>query len=189
MSVVHNPIDDQTADSGASTAASEFGGALTVEMMGTSEHLVIWAIRQWVSDHKNRVPEHTLIQNGFAAAYVDTAFGPFDTLMTLSATTATRVLDVRCLKCKGVGDGEVDILSVISLIQAGRGDLACIRLGSWLPPAAVRHGLSAADRLARVLERGGHTIWLRAEYVMPTEETLSDKRPSEVLPRVPATLQ
>ena len=72
----------------------------------TPEHLLVLVIRKWVAAYNQRRPPETFIGDAFSVAEVKHLYQPFDKLMTVIAFTSEIDLDVRCLKCRELGDGE-----------------------------------------------------------------------------------
>ena len=75
----------------------------------------------------------------------------FDLLMHLFGTVLHLPLDVRSLRCGGLGQGEALLLQTISLLQHDRYDEAEGILARWLPPGASRVAAQQAQRFGRAL--------------------------------------
>lgn len=75
----------------------------------------------------------------------------FDLLMHLLGPVPRMSLDVRSLRCGGLGEGEALLLQTVSLLQHDRYDDAENILGRWLPPGASRVAALQAQRFARAL--------------------------------------
>ncbi len=66
-------------------------------------------------------------------------------------------LDVRSLRCGGLGQGEALLLQTISLLQHARAESAEALLSHWLPPGASRIAVQQARRFGRALA-GAHLV-------------------------------
>jgi hypothetical protein len=75
----------------------------------------------------------------------------FDLLMHLFGSVLRLPLDVRNLRCDGLGEGEAWLLQAISLLQHSRYDAAEAILSRWLPPGAARIAALQAQRFGRAL--------------------------------------
>jgi len=75
----------------------------------------------------------------------------FDLLMHLFGSVLHARLDIRSLRCGGLGEGEALLLQVISLLQHDRYDAAESILSRWLPPGASRVAALQAQRFGRAL--------------------------------------
>lgn len=75
----------------------------------------------------------------------------FDMLMHLFGSILHLPLDVRSLRCGGLGQGEALLLQTISLLQHSRNEEAEAILGLWLPPGMSRVAMQQATRFGRAL--------------------------------------
>jgi hypothetical protein len=75
----------------------------------------------------------------------------FDMLMHLFGSVLHLPLDVRSLRCGGLGQGEALLLQALSLLQHARYDAAEAMLSQWLPPGASRIAAQQAQRFGRAL--------------------------------------
>lgn len=75
----------------------------------------------------------------------------FDLLMHLFGSVLHLPLDVRSLRCGGLGQGEALLLQTISLLQHDRFDEAESILSQWLPPGASRIAAQQSQRFGRAL--------------------------------------
>lgn len=107
----------------------------------TGELLLVWAMRHWVSCLKAHTDPGPLLREGFGKAGIPEAVRPLDQLLTTTLSGARSPRDVRCPGCKGLGDGELDLLDAVAFAQMDRlGDLRR-SLAGWLHPAAARAGV------------------------------------------------
>ena len=89
----------------------------------------------------------------------------FDELMLLTASTAFRGMDIRREKCEVLGNGEKDILSVVSFFQLARVHWGYNRLLSWLPATSARKAFPLARGLSNIMSNVGLCVELRNEYL------------------------
>lgn len=75
----------------------------------------------------------------------------FDMLMHLFGSVLHLPLDVRSLRCGGLGQGEALLLQTISLLQHSRNEEAEAILGQWLPPGMSRIAMQQAMRFGNAL--------------------------------------
>ncbi|MET0380239.1 MAG: hypothetical protein ABW049_14705 [Spongiibacteraceae bacterium] len=86
-----------------------------------------------------------------AAGVASEGADAFDLLMHLLGPIPRLSLDVRSLRCGGLGEGEALLLQTISLLQHDHYDEAETILGRWLPPGASRVAALQTQRFARAL--------------------------------------
>jgi hypothetical protein len=86
-----------------------------------------------------------------AAGVASEGADAFDMLMHLFGSVLHLPLDVRSLRCGGLGQGEALLLQTISLLQHNRYDEAEAILSQWLPPGASRIAAQQAQRFGRAL--------------------------------------
>ena len=153
-----------TAGGRAAPACGEAGGDLAVRDMATADHFLLVAIRGWVSAARAGRRPAAVLRKPFELARIPTALAHFDAPMAAAAASAARPLEVRCLRCPRLGEGERAILSTVALAQAGKPDLAARRLAGWLRPEAARDALPRVESLARWMEAAGLPVPLRPEY-------------------------
>lgn len=149
----------------AAPACEEAGGELAVRDMATADHFLLVAIRGWVSAAKHGRRPAAVLRKPFELARIPMALAHFDALMAAAAASASRPLEVRCLRCPRLGEGERAILSTVALVQAGRPDLAARRLAARFRPEAARDALPRVESLARWMEAANLPVPLRPEYL------------------------
>lgn len=86
-----------------------------------------------------------------AAGVAREGIDAFDMLMHLFGSILRLPLDVRSLRCGGLGQGEALLLQTISLLQHSRNEEAEAILGQWLPPGMSRIAMQQATRFGRAL--------------------------------------
>ena len=159
-------------------------GLLKVADLGTGGHFLLVAIRNWVKAVKDKRNPLPILVAGFDLAGVGMALKPFDEVMLATATSSTHPFDVRCTTCKEVGDGEKDILSVISFIQANKSKWAFQRLRSWLPESASRLVLPHVKSIGLELSSGDLIIDLKLAFV-EDDFPVGDAKEARIIPFPP----
>lgn len=91
----------------------------------------------------------------------------FDALMHMIGTMATIKLDVRCVACPALGDGEARLIGIVARAQAGNIDIVETCLCEILPRASARIAGSCVVALARGLAEGGLVLPLRSGLAQP----------------------
>lgn len=86
-----------------------------------------------------------------AAGVANEGADAFDLLMHLLGPVPRLSLDVRSLRCSGLGEGEALLLQTVSLLQHDHYDDAENILGRWLPPGASRVAALQTQRFAGAL--------------------------------------
>lgn len=165
------------------TVAEEQAGdghvtSLEVGQLTTPEHFIVWAVRYWVYSHRQNVDPLIVMTDGFARAGIEPRLVDFDTMMTITATVALRSLDVRCPKCRWVGDGERDILAAAALTQWHHLGLARERLETWLAPASARLTMPYLRDVMTAMRQRHLILPLHAGY-LPADPA-SDFAPAEI---------
>lgn len=137
-----------THDLELATAAD---GERSLDSMPFAAQFAIWAARAWVTALK--------LDQSFAAVSGDTfrrfeltaAEAALDELFTIVATSASRQIDIRCMKCRMVSPDETLFQEAVAAAQADNAFGAYDALRQWLPPAAARIGFRALYRFAHLL--------------------------------------
>lgn len=150
---------------------------LTVPELETAEQFTLWAIRSWVEAYKASTPVFDRLAKGFDLAGAPDGLFALDEMLSVIAASSCVQIDVRCVRCQSIGDGECAILTVLVAAQTGR--LTSVRDGfaSWLPPAAVRLASDAARRFAAALWSAG--------MVLPSREHLPVSLPQASISHCP----
>jgi hypothetical protein len=117
--------------------------------LDAAELFVVATLRAWVAPRLWPGRPHPDWRELFRLAGVG-APAPlgFDALMSLLGGQATRLIDVRCCACPGVGEDEAAMLRLVGAVQAGETPGARAVLDDWLPGEAIGPALEAARRLA-----------------------------------------
>ncbi len=124
---------------------------------------MVLVIRKWVVAYNQKKPPAAFIGEAFSIAEAEHLYQPFDKLMTVIAFTSEIDLDVRCSKCRELGDGEKRILTIIRLAQEQRFDALEKYLGGWLRGSGQRFVAETAEVLGAGLARKGLKLPLRIE--------------------------
>ncbi len=135
----------QTADTAYSTRT-------LLSDLGAAEIFIVMLIRLRVaaSIDPESVPEDW--RAGMRAAGVSLAGADaFDLLMHVLNGVWRLPLDVRSLRCGGLGEGEALLLQCVDLLQQSRFEAAEQLLGRWLPPGTSRIATQQAQRFAQAL--------------------------------------
>jgi hypothetical protein len=104
-----------------------------------------------------------------AAGVAPAGADAFDLLMHLLGTVLHVRLDIRSLRCGGLGEGEALLLQALSQLQHDRYEQAEQILGRWLPPGASRVAALQAQRFARALAAARLVIPLRRTESAPLD--------------------
>lgn len=128
---------------------------LAVTALTAGEALLVWGTRYWVHSVKQRRDPRSILREGFRTGTVEAAVDPLDELLTLTLNAARSPRDVRCPKCKSVGDGERDILLAVAIAQNGTSAQLHASLGQWLHPSAIHQAAEHVHGIASALESGG----------------------------------
>jgi hypothetical protein len=118
----------------------------------TPEIFVVMLIRVRVATMIDPSCVHEDWRAGLRAAGVASeGADAFDLMMHVLGPVPRMSLDVRSLRCSGLGEGEALLLQAISLLQHDRYEEAENILGRWLPPGVSRVATLQAQRFARAL--------------------------------------
>lgn len=150
---------------------------LAVPELETAEQFTLWAIRSWVEAYKASTPIFDRLAKGFDLAGAPDGLFALDEMLSVVAASSCVQIDVRCIRCQSIGDGEGAMLKILVAAQAGQ--LASVRDGFaiWLPPAAVRLAADAARRFAA-------SLW-SAGMVLPSRQQLPVNRRQESISHCP----
>ena len=90
---------------------------LTVPILYDPEKILLWAIREWVINIKiAKDPRPNLVYE-FSKVLIQEAVMPLDKIMRLVSYNYDSPIDIRCHCSNLLGRTEIDILSLISIIQ------------------------------------------------------------------------
>ncbi|HVJ41257.1 MAG TPA: hypothetical protein VM639_07165 [Dongiaceae bacterium] len=133
--------------------------------------LLVWGMRHWVMALKRQQDFAAMTGEGFAQFGLAAAGQSLDDLFQVVAVSATRQIDIRCIKCRQTSEDEMLLLDCLEAAQNDRLNLAYAGLLEILPPAAARHAMPSLISLAKITAHAG--LFLR-----------SDKSPGEKSPTV-----
>jgi hypothetical protein len=127
-----------------------------IASLRTAELLVVTTLRLWVAPHRAPQVRHPDWRGGLDAARIAApAATSFDALLRILAACASRRLDVRCPRCRELGEDEARLLRLLRSLQSDRREPAAAILDLWLPPAAARMALGPAAGFAHALAEAG----------------------------------
>jgi hypothetical protein len=134
-----------------------------ISLLESGERCVLAAMRLYVARIRNPHAELPGWWECFASlpAAAIAAHG-FEAIMQLIGTTAKIRLDVRCIACPALGDGEIRLLNIVARAQAGNVDVVETALGEILPQAAARCASRIVVAFAGELARGGLVLPVRS---------------------------
>jgi len=159
------------------TSAAADAGECSLETMPFAAQFAIWAARAWVTALKLDQSFASVSGDTFRRFELTAAETALDELFTIVATSATRQIDIRCMKCRMVSSDESLFQEALAAAQADNAFGAYEALRQWLPPAAARIGFRALYRFARLL--GEKQLHLPA--VVPTGAETAYQMPSVAL--------
>jgi len=120
---------------------------MTLERLPPAEQFALWALRVWVSAHRQPVNLLPLLRDGFAAAGMPQAWIELDRWMSYFLGAATRQIEIRSIRYPSLSDDEVGLLSWVAAAQRKNA-----------PPgrcAQTRTALNSAERLAEHFDSAG----------------------------------
>lgn len=132
--------------------------AAPLDQLPFAAQFAIWAARAWVTALKREQPFALVSGDTFSKFDLLLAETALDAFFSIVAATATRQIDIRCLKCRHVSPDERTFQSALMSAQAGDTFAVYTALRDWLPPAAARTGLQPLMTFAQLLAEKG--LWL-----------------------------
>ena len=132
----------------AARSAFRIAGSAVPQCRGPCER---WA-RQGTRDAKEGAQS---LEAAFVQARIQDAFGAFDGIMRIVAASATRAIDVRCVRCRAVSLDETMALGMIEAGQNGDAVNIHVYLDDWIPAAAARLALEPVLLVAELMDRAG----------------------------------
>lgn len=171
--------NDNACTHALETAPANRGGEVALDAMPFAAQFAIWAARAWVTALK--------LDQSFAAVSGDTfrrfdliaAETALDDFFTVVATSASRQIDIRCMKCRLVSPDETLFQEAVAAAQADNAFSAYEALRQWLPPAAARIGFRALYRFAQLL--GEKQLRMPAAAATPITAEAGYRMPSVAL--------
>jgi hypothetical protein len=153
--------------------------AATLDQLPFAAQFVIWAARAWVTALKLQQPFAAVSGGTFAKFDLLPAENALDAFFSIVAGSATRQIDIRCLKCRRVSPDERIFQRALMAAQAGDTFAVHTALRDWLPSAAARIGSQPLMTFAQLLAQKD----LRLAPVQSTRmaHSISSSIPSVVL--------
>lgn len=135
----------------------------------TAEMYVVCAVRLWLANHRGVAGAARDLERGFDMAGVaDEGMSGLCRFFDAVAVTASRSLDIRCVRCAHLGADEAVMLQAVSLLQQGFRHSVAMLFADWLPAAALRVALPALADFAAVLAGAGLIVPRRHGAAMGT---------------------
>jgi len=131
-----------------SAPAPEMGAAF--QELPFAGQLLVWGMRHWVTALKRQQDFAAMTGAGFAQFGLAAAGQALDDLFQIVAVSATRQIDIRCIKCRQVSADEMLLLDCLGAAQEDQLNLAYAGLLEILPPAAARHAMPSLISLAKI---------------------------------------
>jgi hypothetical protein len=140
---------------------STAGVPLQMVDLSPAETLLVWGARYWVKSMKERRDPIPMLNQGFGTGGVFGGVALLDQILTVTAHGSRSMRDIRCLCCKGVGDGELDILDAAALGQIYRKEALLAALNRWLQPAAAEQAAPWFRELGALMTEAGLVVFPR----------------------------
>jgi|JI10StandDraft_1071094.scaffolds.fasta_scaffold70337_4 hypothetical protein len=151
MAANDNACTDHRDSLLAEDAENGTGGETFLESLPFASQFAIWAARSWVTALKLDQPFDVVSGGTFRRLDLMPAQIALDAFFRVVASSATQLIDIRCMKCRYVSADEMIFHQALSIAQRGDSFAACQVLRNWLPPAAARLALSSLATLANQL--------------------------------------
>jgi len=157
--------DNKSSPSGASHDETE----RSFDQLPFAGQLLIWGMRHWVTALKTHQDFAAMTGDGFDQFGLGAAGQSLDELFRIIAVSASRQLDVRCVKCRRVSEDEALLLDCLAAAQEDRFPLAYAGILDILPPAAARHAMPTLISLAKIFAHAGLTLAIDKSVLVPTD--------------------
>lgn len=154
-----------------------------IESLPFASQFAIWAARAWVTALKLEQPFEAIDGGTFRKLDLMPAQEALDSLFMIIAGSATRPIDIRCLKCRQVSPDEMIFHQALSAAQHGEAFAAYHELRAWMPPAAARIGFTSLATLANLLTQANLRLAPR-DASSDRRETVGDIREIRDMPSV-----
>jgi hypothetical protein len=129
-----------------------------IESLAFASQFAIWSARCWVAALKQETSFEKVSGDTFRRFGLQDAQQSLDELFLIVAHSATRQIDIRCLKCSYVSPDELLFHQALAATQNGNAFQAYNALRQWLAPAAARMALTTLTRLGATLAHGNLTL-------------------------------
>lgn len=133
-----------------------------IESLPFASQFAIWAARAWVTALKIEQPFEAVSGDTFRKLDLLPAQQALDSLFMTIARSASRPIDIRCLKCRYVSPDEMIFHQALSAAQHGESFAAYHDLRNWMPSAAARIGLASLVTFATLLAQADLRLAPRA---------------------------
>jgi hypothetical protein len=143
-----------------------------IESLPFASQFAIWAARAWVTALKLEQPFEAVSGHTFRKLDLLPAEQALDSLFMIIAGSATRPIDIRCLKCRHVSPDEMIFHQALSAAQHGESFAAYNALREWMPPAAARIGFTSLATLASSLAQADLRL---APRVQPQDQVMHQR--------------
>ena len=117
--------------------------------------LSVWAIRSWVQAFKSKESFDDVTHQTFARFGLSRSALAIDNLMTVLAASASRSIDIRCIRCRLLSPDEALLIDAMAAAQSGGFFVATVALRQLMPGTAARAALPHLVDLARDLGEAG----------------------------------
>jgi hypothetical protein len=139
------------------------------EQLPFAGQLLIWGMRHWVMALKTKQDFAAMTGDGFDQFALGSAGQALDELFQMIAVSATRQIDIRCVKCRNISEDEALLLDCLAAAQEERFPLAYAGILEILPPAAARHAMPTVISLAEIFAHAGLTLALDKPVLVPSD--------------------
>ncbi len=124
-------------------------GALRCDLLTFHDQFLIWATRNWVMASTSCPTLPPIVREGFGVAGAVEAADDLHQLLSIITVSAVRVIQLKPPGCRILSPDEARFLTLMTAARCETCDADTISLfRDWLPPAAARHALWPARRLA-----------------------------------------
>jgi hypothetical protein len=112
---------------------------------------LVWAVRNWVGAFKSNLGFAMVTEGAFERFGLARSAAAIDATMTIVAASASRSIDVRCVKCRYLSPDEAIFVDAVAAIQTDEHLSAYSGLNKLMPMSAVRAAFPHLENLARDL--------------------------------------
>jgi hypothetical protein len=146
-----------------------------IEALPFASQFAIWAARSWVTALKLDQPFEAVSGDTFRRLDLMSAQAALDGFFRVVASSATQLIDIRCMKCRYVSADEMIFHQALTVAQQGDSFAAYHVLRNWLPPAAARIAIGSLVTLASQLAQADLHLTPRS-VPKPAPKPAIDKR-------------
>jgi hypothetical protein len=151
VGVNDNQLPDETADATAAPddCREDLSAMPEIGSLGFAAQFLVWVVRNWVGAFKTNQDFALVTENAFERFGLAGSAAAIDAAMTIVAASASRSIDIRCIKCRFLSPDEAILIDAVAAIQADIHFTAYSGLNKLMPMAAVRAALPHLVNLAR----------------------------------------